>query len=40
MQTLHEYMMSTKAIEYVLAVVFLALFILFWRFVSLNGRKY
>jgi len=36
MQTLHEYMMETKAIEYVIAVVFLALFILFWRFL---GRR-
>lgn len=34
MQTLHEYMMATKAVEYVLAVAFLGLFIVFWRFVS------
>lgn len=33
MQTLHEYMMETKAIEYLLAVGFLTLFIVFWRFV-------
>lgn len=33
MQTLHEYMMATKAVEYVMAVVFLAVFIVFWRFV-------
>lgn len=33
MQTLHEYMMATKAVEYVMAVVFLAAFIVFWRFV-------
>lgn len=32
MQTLHEYMMATKAVEYVIAVVFLAAFIVFWRF--------
>ena len=34
MQTLHEYMLETKAIEYVMAVVFLALFVLFWRFIT------
>ena len=34
MQTLHEYMMETKAVEYILAVAFLVLFILFWRFVQ------
>jgi len=30
MQTLHEYMMSTKSVEYIIAVVFLGAFILFW----------
>jgi len=34
MQTLHEYMMATKAVEYIIAVLFLAAFIMFWRFVS------
>lgn len=34
MQTLHEYMMETKAVEYLLAVAFLFLFIVFWRFVQ------
>lgn len=34
MQTLHEYMMATKAVEYVMAVIFLGIFILFWRFVT------
>jgi hypothetical protein len=34
MQTLHEYMMATKAVEYVVAVIFLAVFILFWRFAA------
>lgn len=34
MQTLHEYMMATKSVEYLVAVGFLALFILFWQFVS------
>lgn len=34
MQTLHEYMMATKAVEYVMAVLFLAAFALFWRFVT------
>jgi hypothetical protein len=32
MQTLHEYMMQTKAVEYLIAVVFLLAFIFFWRF--------
>jgi hypothetical protein len=31
MQTLHEYMMATKSVEYLIAVVFLAAFIVFWR---------
>lgn len=34
MQTLHEYMMATKSVEYLMAVVFLAVFILFWRFAT------
>jgi hypothetical protein len=34
MQTLHEYMMTTKAVEYLIAIVFLAAFILFWRFAN------
>jgi len=34
MQTLHQYMMATKAVEYVIAVVFLILFIVFWRLLS------
>lgn len=34
MQTLHEYMMETKAVEYVMAVVFLGAFTMFWRFVA------
>ena len=34
MQTLHEYMMATKAVEYLMAVGFLAAFIVFWRFVT------
>jgi hypothetical protein len=34
MQTLHEYMMETKAVEYIMAVAFLVLFIAFWRFVQ------
>lgn len=33
-QTLHEYMMETKAIEYVIAVIFLAAFVVFWRLVA------
>lgn len=32
MQTLHEYMMQTKAVEYLIAVAFMMAFILFWRF--------
>ena len=34
MQTLHEYMMETKALEYLMAVIFLAAFVVFWRFVT------
>ena len=34
METLHEEMMATKAVEYLMAVVFLAVFVLFWRFVG------
>ena len=34
MQTLHEYMMETKAVEYILAVIFMALFVVFWRFLQ------
>jgi len=34
MQTLHEYMMQTKAVEYLIAVAFLVVFILFWRFAT------
>jgi hypothetical protein len=33
MQTLHDYMMETKAVEYLIAVAFLGMFIVFWRFV-------
>lgn len=31
MQTLHQYMMETKSVEYVIAVIFLAAFCLFWQ---------
>lgn len=34
MQTLHEYMMATKSVEYIMAVTFLAVFVLFWRYVT------
>ena len=37
MQTLHEYMMETKALEYLIAVAFLAAFVVFWRFVTRKG---
>jgi len=37
MQTLHEYMMETKAMEYILAVAFLFLFVAFWRFIQKKG---
>lgn len=33
MQTLHEYMQGTKAVEYILSVGFLVLFAIYWRFV-------
>ncbi len=38
MQTLHEYMMSTKSVEYLIAVVFLIAFIVFWRLVDHERR--
>jgi glycine cleavage system H protein len=31
MQTLQEFMLTTKSIEYLIAIVFMGLFILFWR---------
>ena len=34
METLHEEMMTTKAVEYLIAVIFMAAFILFWCFVA------
>jgi len=37
--TLHEYMMHTKAVEYIIAVIFLTAFIVFWRFVGAAPRK-
>jgi hypothetical protein len=37
MQTLHEYMMATKAVEYLMAVVFLAAFVALWRFIARRG---
>ncbi len=36
MQTLHEHMMETKAVEYLIAVACLVAVIFFWRF--LTGR--
>ena len=39
MQTLHEYMMVTKAHEYLIAVAFLAAFALYWRIVNRKGRR-
>ena len=44
MQTLHEYMMATKAVEYLISVAFLLAFVVFWKFVSREtqtppGRK-
>lgn len=38
MQTLHEYMMETEAVQYVIAVSFLAAFALFWRFVNREAQ--
>ncbi len=34
MQTLHEEMITTKSVEYLIAVAVLAAFILFWRFAT------
>ncbi len=38
MQTLHDYMMATKAVEYIMAVVFLLGFVFFWTFLSRKPR--
>ena len=39
MQTLHEYMMETKAVEYVMAVIFLAVFTVFWKYLADRPSK-
>jgi hypothetical protein len=39
MQTLHEYMMETKAIEYIMAVVFLGGFAVFWSLLFRENRR-
>ncbi len=38
MQTLHEYMMATKAVEYLMAVVFLFAFVALWQLVTPKRR--
>ena len=38
MHTLHEYMMITKAHEYLLGVAAMLVFILFWRLLSRQKR--
>jgi hypothetical protein len=38
METLHQEMMTTKAYEYVIAVVFMAAFIVFWCFATRKRR--
>ena len=37
--TLHEYMMHTKAVEYIIAVIFLSAFIVFWRIAAATPKK-
>lgn len=39
MPTLHESMLMTKTIEYILSAVFLVLFVLFWNFVFGTPRR-
>lgn len=39
MQTLQEFMLTTKAIEYGIAIAFMLLFILFWRVLNAPGRR-
>jgi len=39
MQTLQEFMLTTKSIEYVIAIAFMALFILFWRVLNAPHRR-
>lgn len=38
MQTLHDSMMATKAVEYLMSAAFLLLFPFFWRFLN-SGRE-
>ena len=37
METLHEHMLATKTVEYVMGAAFLVLFAAFWVF--MNGRR-
>ena len=39
MQNLQEFMLTTKSIEYLIAIVFLIIFILFWRWLSTPGYR-
>lgn len=38
-QTLHEFMMATKAVEYLLAVAFLVVFVGFWTFLFKPSKE-
>lgn len=39
MHTIHETMIQTKTVEYLMGAAFLILFTLFWNFVSRQPRK-
>ncbi len=40
METIHEAMLATKAVEYVMSAGFLALFLLFWQILNRRPRKH
>ena len=39
METLHEHMVATKTVEYIMAAGFLLLFVLFWGFLNAKPRR-
>jgi hypothetical protein len=38
MQTMHEFMMTTKALEFLLALGLAAVFVVFWRFLNAERK--
>jgi glycine cleavage system H protein len=39
MQNLQEFLLTTKSIEYIIAIVFLLTFVLFWRLLNVTGYR-